>query len=315
MFFSIILFCIGLVLIIKGGDFFIDSSIRIARASHLPEMFIGATIVSIATTMPEGVVSITAAASGYTTMSIGNAIGSTICNTGLILGLMNIIRPSKIQGNFFKLKALIMLVFFIVIIILAYDGFISNVDSVLLLVLLLFYIIIDTFILRYKRNQNTQLNKSITSVNEKIKIILFFLIGIFGIVIGSNLLIYNGVNIAKFIGVPESVISLSFIALGTSLPELATSITALTKGHTSLSVGNIMGANILNITMVIGASGVIRPLKVIKQNIILDFPIAFLMVLILTLPCIFKNKITRLQGFILLIIYISYLLILYNIYI
>ncbi len=313
--FTILLFCVGLVLIIKGGDYFIESAVRIARASHLPEIFIGATIVSIATTLPEGVVSITASVKGYTTMSIGNAIGSTICNTGLILGLMSLIKPSKIKGKFFKLKAIIMLLYFVAIIVLAYDGLISTTDSVLLLMLLFFYIIIDTFILKYKQNQNMQHNKIITSMKEKIKVILFFIIGILGIVIGSNLLINNGISIAQFIGVPESVISLSFIALGTSLPELTTAITALKKGHTSLSVGNIIGANILNITMVIGASGIINPLEITRQNIVLDFPTAFLMTAILTLPSIFRSKITKFQGFILLIIYISYILILYNIYI
>lgn len=315
MIIPILLFLIGLILIVKGGDLFIDSSINIARAYHLPEIFIGATIVSIATTAPEGIVSVTAAAKGHTTMSVGNAIGSTICNTGLILGVTNIIMPSRIKGKFFKIKSIVLLLFFIVISFFAYDGLITKDDSLILIMLLLGYMILDTFILKYKRKQTSQHNREIFGFSRKIKILLFFVIGIFSIIGGSNLLINNGIQIAEFIGVPESVISLSLIAFGTSLPELTTALTALKKGHTSLSAGNIIGANILNITFVIGSSGLVSPLTIEKQNIFLDFPVSFFMILVLTLPCLFKNKISRIQAIILLIIYVTYITILYRIYI
>lgn len=315
MIIPILLFLIGLILIVKGGDLFIDSSINIARAYHLPEIFIGATIVSIATTAPEVIVSVTAAANGHTTMSIGNAIGSTICNTGLILGITNIIMPSTIKGKFFKIKSIVLLLFFIVISFFAYDGLITKDDSLMLIMLLLGYMMLDTFILKYKRKQTSQHNREIFGFSRKIKILLFFVIGIFSIIGGSNLLINNGVRIAEFIGVPESVISLSLIAFGTSLPELTTALTAMKKGHTSLSAGNIIGANILNITFVIGSSGLVSPLTIEKQNILLDFPVSFLLILVLTLPCLFKNKISRIQAIILLIIYVTYITILYRLYI
>lgn len=315
MIIPILLFLIGLILIVKGGDLFIDSSINIARAYHLPEIFIGATIVSLATTAPEVIVSVTAAANGHTTMSIGNAIGSTICNTGLILGITNIIMPSTIKGKFFKIKSIILLLFFIVISFFAYDGLITKDDSLMLIMLLLGYMMLDTFILKYKRKQTSQHNREIFGFSRKIKTLLFFVIGIFSIIGGSNLLINNGVRIAEFIGVPESVISLSLIAFGTSLPELTTALTAMKKGHTSLSAGNIIGANILNITFVIGSSGLVSPLTIEKQNIILDFPVSFLLILVLTLPCLFKNKISRIQAIILLIIYVTYITILYRLYI
>ncbi|QUI22067.1 calcium/sodium antiporter [Vallitalea pronyensis] len=315
MIIPILLFLIGLILIVKGGDLFIDSSINIARAYHLPEIFIGATIVSIATTAPEVIVSVTAAANGHTTMSIGNAIGSTICNTGLILGITNIIMPSTIKGKFFKIKSIVLLLFFIVISFFAYDGLITKDDSLMLIMLLLGYMMLDTFILKYKRKQTSQHNREIFCFSRKIKILLFFVIGIFSIIGGSNLLINNGVQIAEFIGVPESVISLSLIAFGTSLPELTTALTAMKKGHTSLSAGNIIGANILNITFVIGSSGLVSPLTIEKQNIFLDFPVSFLLILVLTLPCLFKSKISRIQAIILLIIYVTYITILYRLYI
>ncbi len=315
MLITILLFLIGLILIVKGGDLFIDSSINIARAYHLPEIFIGATIVSIATTAPEGIVSITAAAKGHTTMSIGNAIGSTICNTGLILGITNMIMPSRIKGKFFKVKSIVLMLFFIVVSFVAYNGLITKNDSFILIILLLVYMILDTFILKYKRKQTAHRNREVYSLGKKFKILLFFIIGIVSIIGGSNLLINNGVQIAELLGVPESVISLSLIALGTSLPELTTALTSLKKGHTSLSAGNIVGANILNLTFVIGGSGLVSPLTIEKQNILLDFPVAFLMILTLTLPSLLKNKISRIQATILLIIYVAYIIILYRIYI
>ncbi len=312
---ALLLFCLGLVLIVKGGDLFIDSSINIARSYHLPEIFIGATIVSIATTAPEGIVSITAAATGHTTMSIGNAIGSTICNTGLILGITNLIVPSRIKGRFFKVKSIVLLFFFIVLSFLAYDGWIAKSDALMLVMLLLGYMVLDTLILRYKNNQNVRSDKEVLGLGDKPKILFFFCIGIFCIIGGSNLLIDNGIYLAKFIGVPESVISLSLIAFGTSLPELTTALVALKKGHTALSAGNIVGANILNITFVIGSSGMVAPLIIEEQNLVLDFPVAFLMILTLSVPCFFKNKISRLQAIILLGIYVTYITTLYNIYI
>lgn len=312
---KIILFIIGLILIVKGGDLFIDSSIYIARVYNLPEVFIGATIVSIATTFPEVIVSITAATKDYTTMSIGNAIGSTICNTGLILGITNIIMPSKIKGRYFKVKSFILLLFFLILFYLSYDNLITKSDSIILIALLIGYLILDTFILKYKRKQTSGERKEEFNINRKIKMLLFFIIGMLSIIGGSNLIINNGVYIAEFIGVPESVISLSLIALGTSLPELTTALTALKKGHTSLSAGNIIGANILNLTFVIGSSGLVSPLVIETQNFILDFPISFLLILGLTIPSLINGRISRTQAIILFTIYVTYIITLYRIYI
>lgn len=311
---TILLFCIGFFLISKGGDLFTESAIKIARISGLPEIFIGATLVSIATTAPEGIVSITAAAKGHTTMSIGNAFGSIICNTGLILGLTNMIKPGRIKGRFFKVKSIVLLLYFITVTILSYDRQISKGDALILLLLLLGYMVLDGFILKYKRNQASQYNGVSIKLNQKLKIILLFILGISSIIIGSNLLINNGVVLAELLGVPKSVISLSLIAFGTSLPELTTALAALKKGHTSLSIGNLIGANILNIALVVGASGLIAPLKIEKRNLVLDFPVAFIMILILTLPCLLKNKISRIQAFLLLIIYVAFITIMYQIY-
>ncbi|RKD34380.1 calcium/sodium antiporter [Thermohalobacter berrensis] len=314
MIITILLFCLGLILVVKGGDLFVESSVNIARTYHLPEIFIGATIVSIATTAPEAIVSVTAATAGHTTMSVGNAVGSIICNTGLVLGVTNIISPSRIKGKFFRLKSLILLAVFLIFSTISYDGLITTKDSVILIIILLGYIILDTYILRYKNNQTSQYKRKIFNLRKKVKTIFFFITGIFSIIVGSNLLIDNGIDLAKFIGVPESVISLSLIAFGTSLPELTTALTALKKGHTSLSAGNIVGANILNVALVLGSSGMVSSLIIERQNLVLDFPVAFLMLLILTIPCLFKNKISRFQSISLLILYALYICILYRIH-
>ncbi|WP_054869848.1 calcium/sodium antiporter [Caloranaerobacter sp. TR13] len=314
MFISTILFILGLILVIKGGDWFVDSSVKIAKISGLPEVFIGATLVSIATTSPEIMVSAAAAVKGYSTISVGNAIGSIICNIGLILGLTNIIMPSKIDKSLFSGKAFLMVLYMILLFILGFNGFINRVDSIVLIVLFIIYVIYNSYSIKSRKTLiSVQSNKRIFS-KEIIKIAINFILGITAILIGANLLIDNGVILAGYLGVPEAIIGLTLIALGTSLPELVTAITALRKGHGGLSIGNIIGANILNITLVIGISGVITSLKLLKQNIFFDFPIALILMLLLLIPLSRKNEITRLNGLILLLVYVVYITLLYSVF-
>jgi len=299
---------------VKGGDLFVDSAVSISKATGLPEIFIGATVVSVATTLPEFLVSSTAALKGYTTMSIGNGVGSIICNIGLILGIVNIISPSKVSGRIFRVKGFTMLVYMAILTILSLDKSINRMDSIILLILLFTYVSMNILILKHKRKN--QMTKNIEPIDWRKKFIIGcnFFLGISLIIIGSNLLVNNGVLIAKYLRVPESVISLTIIALGTSLPELTAAITSLAKGYTGLSIGNIIGANILNITMVIGGSASIANLRILKQNIVLDFPVAFLLMGILIIPTLQIKKVSRLQGGLLLSVYFGYLILLYSIY-
>lgn len=314
MIYAILIFFIGLLLIVKGGDWFTESAISLARASGLPEVLIGATIVSFATTLPESVVSISAAQDRYTTMSLGNAVGSVICNIGLILAFVNIIKPSKITSNFFKLKSILMISYFFVMSFLALDGTVSKQDSLILIAMLIIYVCIDFFILKNKTGKKVVNEKLRLDSKMKLKIGLFFILGAMAILAGAELLIHSGVIIAKGIGVPESVIALSIIAVGTSLPEFATALTALKKGHANISIGNIVGANILNITMVTGISAFVNPLKILRQNILLDFPVAIIIMLTLVIPSFMKKKIYRLQAIILMLVYIAYVVFLYSVY-
>ncbi len=314
MIYAILIFFIGLLLIVKGGDWFTESAISLARASGLPEVLIGATIVSFATTLPESVVSISAAQDGYTTMSLGNAVGSVICNIGLILAFVNIIKPSKITSNFFKLKSILMISYFLVMSFLALDGTVSKQDSLILIAMLIIYVCIDFFILKNKTGKKVVSEKLHLNAKMKLNIGVFFIVGAITILAGAELLIHSGVIIAKGIGVPESVIALSIIAVGTSLPEFATALTALKKGHANISIGNIVGANILNITMVTGISAFVNPLKILRQNILLDFPVAIIIMLTLVIPSFMKKKIYRLQAIILMLVYIAYVVFLYSVY-
>ena len=320
MVFVIILFLIGLLLITKGADIFIDYTVLIGKKTGISELILGATIVSFATTLPELTVSTLAAIDNHTTMSLGNAVGSIICNTGLILGLVAFISPFKVDKGMFSSKSIILLISVLFLIVLGQDGNIARGDSLILLLLLAVYMFTNV------RSVSTN-SKNISSANneekscisrsskyENLRTALFFALGLIMMVIGSKLLVDNGVKLASFIGIPQGVISLTIIALGTSLPELVSSLTAIRKKHHGISVGNILGANILNIVSVIGISSLINDLPILAQNIRVDFIFMIVLLLILILPTMKKSKLYRIQGFFMLGTYIIYIATLYFMY-
>lgn len=317
----IILFLIGFLLITKGADIFIECTVKIGKKTGISELILGATIVSFATTLPELTVSVFASIDNYTTMSLGNAVGSIICNTGLILGLVAIISPFKVDKSMFSSKSVILLVSILALMILGSNGAINQKDGILLIIILSFYMYtnIKSVSGKNRNNNSTNLESSScsnigSSKHENIKIGILFVLGLVMMVIGSRLLVNNGVKIAAFIGIPQGVISLTVIALGTSLPELVSSLTAIKKQHHGISVGNILGANILNITSVIGISSLINDLPILAQNIRIDFVFMIIVILTLILPTIKSSKIYRLQGVVLLGTYIVYIMTLYFMY-
>lgn len=317
MIFTIILFLIGFILITKGADIFIESTITVAKKTNIPEMILGATIVSLATTFPELTVSTMASIQGHATMSLGNAVGSIICNTGLVLGIVATIRPFKINSKDFNSKALLLIISIIVLIILGLDRSINRTDAVALIGLMCIYMIQN-----YKSIPKNDLRRGYISRNDKInksndiiKVVVIFIIGISMMIIGSRLLVNNGIIIAEFVGVPQAVISLTVIALGTSLPELVSCLTAIRKKHNAISVGNILGANILNIVSVIGLSAFINDIPILKQTSTIDFPFMIVLTLILIIPAFIKQRIYRKQGLLMLLTYIMYLVTLYFTYI
>ena len=326
MFISIVLFIIGLVLLIFCGDWFVDGATGIARIFHIPELIIGATVVSIGTTLPEVMVSADAAIKGQGATAYGNAIGSIICNTALILAITIAVKPSKVDKKSLKTPVIF---FFVAALIYVLNAYIFKRFSLGIVLLSVFIIyMIYTVITTKKRmaqevkttepveeNQNEEEEEKEKKEKPVWQNILLLVVGAIGIAFGANLLVDNGVIIAGAMGVPESVIALTMIALGTSLPELVTAITSLVKGHGSLSLGNIIGANFFNLVLVSGISTTLSPFDLpvektiggLNASLVVDLPLMIIVMLIVTIPALIKGKLTRAQGIILLVLYASFL--------
>ena len=313
---AVLLFCIGLVMLIKGGDWFVDGAVGVAHRYKLPEILIGATIVSIGTTIPEVMVSSIAAAAGQSQTAYGNAIGSCICNTALIAAVT--IAAKSVQDIDAKAFRTPIIFFFLAAVFYSAVAYTSGVFSRLIGILLLAFFVVYMVITVRQAINNRVVTDSEEVGEEEEKPLwknLVLLIGGAAIIaVGANLLVDNGQIIAMGLGVPESVIALTFIALGTSLPELVTAITSLLKGHSSLSLGNIIGANLFNLVFVSGMAITINPFSIPSEKLIagqnaslvVDIPVMFATMILMTLPALLTKKLRRWQGIILLLIYFSY---------
>ena len=313
---------LGFIFLIKGGDWFVDAATGIAKRFHLPELLIGATVVSIGTTLPEVMTSAIGAASGSGAVAYGNAIGSIICNTSLIAALTIAIKPAKADR-----KSLIFPVcfFFGAAVFYSLNAYIfGRFELWMGLVLLagfVAYMIIN--VLNMKKNpESAELDEHLDENDSSAesnkgglaKEIIMLVVSAAVIAVGAKLLVEGATKIANDLHVPETIISLTIVALGTSLPELVTAITALMKGHGALSLGNIIGANIFNLVLVSGAAITINPFDVpaeatfLGQNasFIFDIPLVFLVMGIMTIPTIITGKLRRWQGISLLCIYAAY---------
>lgn len=317
------MFILSLIIIIKGGDWFVESAVWVAKITGLPSVLIGATIVSIATTLPELLVSSIATYNQYYDIAIGNVIGSTICNIGLVLGVVTILSPIKINRKSFFVKGNFMLLSAIVLLIFVKDTIITSSEGNIFLILFVIYIIVNILELKSESKRHSNIGVSVNSSNnEVLKNIMKFIGGALLIVIGAEMLVRSGVDIARLLKIPEQVISLTLIALGTSLPELITAISSVLKGEQGISVGNILGANTLNILMVLGISSKIGDVGIvtsyqnvmlgnkiynIPQTLYLDVPVSLLLMVILILGGMSSRKIGRRAGVLMLVTYIIYL--------
>lgn len=315
MIITIFLFMVGLVLLIKGGDWFVDGSVAIAKKFRIPDILIGATIVSIGTTLPEVMVSATSALSGHGEMAYGNALGSIICNAALIAAITIAIRPSKIDSKSFKLPTIIFFVAAAVYVLVAYIfGEFSRVIGLSLLAIFMVYMILSIRNARNSPQNETPQKNSDEKSPKLIKSIILLILGATLIALGAKLLVDNGTIIAGALGVPESVIALTFVAIGTSLPELVTAITSLAKGHGALSLGNVIGANILNLVLVSGVASAVSPFPVpnntqiagINSSLLIDIPVMLLVMALLTIPALARGKLSRWQGITLITIYVIF---------
>lgn len=311
VFISLLLFSLGLVLIIKGSDWFVDSTIWIARILNIPEFIIGATLVSICTTLPELLVSTGAAINGDTSMALGNAVGSVACNTGLILGTVIVFSMPEIRHH----KAVRLKTSFIsaslavyLVIALIFGGFNYIIGIIFLLMagLFVFYNYYEAKKYRELKEHLPVMDKSKKSVVLNISL---FVIGLIMTIAGAQLMVVYGSRIAEALKVPSIVIGVTMTALGTSLPEFVTAITAIRKKSASLSVGNIFGANILNLTLVLGSTAIIKPVITTGNTLYFHLPVILFITLIATIgTTIFKRKYPRVLGVILLISYFSYMI-------
>lgn len=314
---SIIFIIIGFALLIKGADFLVDGASNVAKKFHIPEIIIGLTIVSMGTSMPELFVSATSALNGSADMAIGNIVGSNICNLLLILGLSAFIKPVIFQRETRLIEIPICLIVTIIFTIFCNtDGTISKVEGIILIVLFLLFIIY-TIIMSKKGNKfdGTEESNELTVQDKPISItknILFIIIGIIGLKIGGDLTVDNATNIARMFNVSEKIIGLTILAVGTSLPELVTSVTAAIKGNSDIAIGNIVGSNIFNILFIIGVSALITPLAYnFTYNIQMVILIAATIILALFPAIPPKNEMSRMNGLIYFILYLVYLAILF----
>ncbi|MBO6119297.1 MAG: calcium/sodium antiporter [Lachnospiraceae bacterium] len=328
-----ILIIIGFILLIKAADYFVDASTTIAKIFKVSEIVIGATIVSIGTTLPETMVSATSAFKGHGDIAYGNALGSIICNTALISALSLVFSPGKVESKTLKIPVIFFFLSFAMYAIFAFifGGF-SRIAGFILFSIFILYVIA---IIRNNKLKNSeqiekipeQVEKNIDDVlegrnvkdnktNDIIKSIMTIIISAIVIAFASNLLVDNGTAIARKFHIPESVIGITMIALGTSLPELSTAITSLVKGHSNLSIGNIIGANFFNVVVVSAIAAIVGPFKIptskmignVNASFIIDLPVASIVMVILCIPSIMNGRTKRWQGILLLTIYALFLI-------
>ncbi|MGM9526061.1 MAG: calcium/sodium antiporter, partial [Peptococcaceae bacterium] len=293
----VLLFLLGILLIVKGGDLFVDASTWIAVKSGIPKFIIGATIVSLATTLPELLTSAIATMDGKTGIAVGNAVGSVTANVGLIMGISVVCLPAVIQRNQIAFKGILMILACLLLYLLSSGGQLQAGPSMLLLVLFAVFIAENLYTAK-KSMQNEKNGGVLDSRNVVLMNIAKFVGGAAGIVIGAQLLVNNGSELARILGVPESIIGATLIAVGTSLPELVTTVTALVKRQASLSIGNILGANIIDLTMILPICSILAggSLEISTQASLLDLPFCLAVCFLAVLPPLFVQRFFRLQG-------------------
>ena len=312
----LLLFTAGLVLIIKGGDLFVDAATWIAEASGIPKFIIGATVVSFATTLPEMLVSVFAALEGNADIAVGNAVGSVTANTGLIMCLSLVCLNCAMTRKQFGVKAGILLATIVVLFGFTRDGQLSVFESAVILVF--FAIFLAENLIAGRREQENEASES--DVRAKIDAktmsinIAKFVFGAAAIVLGAQLLIDNGSALARMLNVPDSIIAATMIAIGTSLPELVTTITAIRKKQSSLSVGNIIGANIMDLTLIMPLCALIQGKSMIveRQGMLLDIPACLVISAAALIPALISGKFKRWIGYLIGGLYIIYLIIMFT---
>lgn len=306
-----LLLVVGFVLLIKGADIFVDGASKIARKIGIPSIIVGLTIVSIGTSAPELAVSVISALDGNSGIAIGNVLGSNMFNTLVVLGATSVISPIVFKKSTVKRDYIVNLLATILLYILAFgfslnDGKLTRIDGIILLLICIIYMIALVRVVRRGNGFKEEPDKSINIFSN----IIISIIGIAAIVIGGDMVVDNATIIATSLGMSEKLVGLTIVAMGTSLPELVTSVVAALKGEKEIALGNVLGSNIFNMLLIIGSSSTISPFMV-QGSLAVDFIILIISTIFVG-GLIFWNKqkmkkITRVEGLILLAIYVSYL--------
>lgn len=300
IFVQLLLLVLGFAMLVKGADWFVEGTSGIARKMGIPQLVVGLTIVAMGTSAPEAAVSITAALKNNASIAIGNVVGSNILNILIILGVTAVITSVAIQKSTFRIEMPYMIVVTIVLIVMGLTGeCISRVEGVILWVMFIVYLVYLYMLARNGKEENEEVEKSTW------KLIVAAIIGGVIVVWGSNVTVDSATAIAKIVGISDRFIGLTIVALGTSLPEFVTSVTAARKGNADIAIGNIVGSNIFNILFVIGTSALITPVPY-EPTFIVDGIIAVAAGVLLWIAVAKKMELRRFWGVIMLVCYGAY---------
>ena len=312
---SLALFAVGVILLIKGGDWFVDSAVGIAKRFRVPEIIIGATVVSIGTTLPEVMVSVTAAVNNNGAIAYGNAIGSIICNTALIAALTIAIKPAPVNRKAVTTPVIFFFVSAAIYVVAAYIfGTFDRWLGIVMLAVFAAYMA-STIYKGFKNPEAVEAEEEEQAASGSlIKDLVVLVISAGLIAVGADMLEGSSVSLATMAGIPTEVVGVTVVALCTSLPELVTAVTALVKGHGALSLGNIIGANIFNLVLVSGAAVTISPFAIpegsklfgMNTSQLFEIPLMVGVMALMTLPALVKGKLYRWQGVALLGIYAAF---------
>jgi len=307
LFLEILLLVVGMVLLIKGADFFVDGSSNIAKALRIPAVIIGLTLVSMGTSAPELAVSITAAIQGKNDISLGNVVGSNTFNTFLILGISAMLVPLLVDKGMKKIDIPIMLGIYALLLVFGFlitPGKLDIFESIGLLVLFVAYMIL--LFIRAKNDKTVEEENTEPVTKKKIIIsVILTIIGLAAIIFGSDLVVDNAEKLALRFGMSPAMVGLTIVAVGTSLPELVTSVVAAIKKENDIAVGNVIGSNIFNALLILGTTSTILPLNLSNDSLI-DLVVLFVSGLFVFIISRFANNIKKWQGVLFVLLYIAY---------
>ena len=301
----------GIILVAKGGDFFVDAASWMAKAAGIPTFIVGATIVSLATTLPEIIVSVMAAVEGKTEMAIGNAVGSVTANTAMIMAIAFIFMKITIVLKDYLVQCILLIATSGILILGCLNDVLSTWAAIVLITIFTIHMIVNVRLAKKhsaaskEKEQEVQKDKKTVIIN-----IVKFVGGAAGIVVGSRFLVDGGSDLAALLGVPERIVAVTVVAIGTSIPELVTTITAIKKKEYGLSVGNIVGANIIDLSLILPLCSLVsgQNLPVSEQGAHIDMPVCFGVTVLAIVPLLIRRKASRVQGIILLAAYVTYLI-------